>query len=195
VRRRPSLTEPSPDLGGFPARRSTPRRTLWRIHHKDNRPWWFCSDLECRFDLQAPQGTCYVAEDPLGSFVEVFTDVTVVADEDVERRRLSALHIPRTLRLADCTNEASRSFGCTGEIHTTVDYELTQRWAGAFSAAGFDGIRYYVRHDPAQRRVGIALFGDAGEAAHWPAPRTERIAEALLLDVTRRFGIHVIPRP
>jgi len=195
VRRRPSLTEPPSELRSFPARRLTPRRTLWRIHLKDNGPWWFCSDLECRFDLQAPQGTCYVAEEPLGSFVEVFTDVTLVADEDIERRRLSALHVPRTLRLADCTQAASRSFGCTGEIHTTIDYELTQRWARALAAAGFDGIRYLVRHDPAQRRVGLALFGETGEAADWPDPRTEEIDEDLLLDAARRFGIRVLPRP
>jgi hypothetical protein len=136
-----------------------------------------------------------VAEEPLGSFVEVFTDVTLVADEDIERRRLSALHVPRTLRLADCTQAASRSFGCTGEIHTTIDYELTQRWARALAAAGFDGIRYLVRHDPAQRRVGLALFGETGDAADWPDPRTEEIVEDLLLDAARRFGIRVLPRP
>ncbi|MGQ0670240.1 MAG: RES family NAD+ phosphorylase [Actinomycetota bacterium] len=195
MRRRRSLTEPPSELRWFPGRRLTPRRTLWRIHLNDRCPWWFCSDLECRFDLQAPQGTCYVAEDPLGSFVEVFTDVALVAEEDVERRRLSALHVPRTLRLADCTHEASRGFGCTGEIHTTIDYDLTQRWARAFAAASFDGIRYFVRHDPAQRRVGIALFGDAGEAGGWPEPTTEEIGEDLLMDVAGLFGIRVLPRP
>ena len=139
MRRQPSLTEPPDELTGFPTRRLTPRRTLWRIHRKENSPWWFCADLECRFDLSEPQGTCYVAEDQLGSFVEVFTDVTLVAEEEVEQRSLSALHVPRTLRLANCTDPASRSFGCTGEIHTIVDYDLTQRWGRAFASAGFDG--------------------------------------------------------
>lgn len=195
MRRRPSLIEPPSELGGFPARRLTPRRTLWRIHLKDNGPWWFCSDLECRFDLRVPAGTCYVAEEPLGSFVEVFTDVTLVAEEDVEKRRLSAIHVPTTLRLADCTDAGARRFGSTGEIHTTVDYDLTQRWAQALAASGFDGIRYLVRHDPAQQRVGLALFGNAGEATGWPEPTTEEIDEDLLLDAARRFGIQVLPRP
>jgi hypothetical protein len=172
----------------------TPRRTIWRIHLRENGPGWFCSDLECRFDLPAPKGTCYLAEDPLGSFVEVFTDVTLVAEGDVEQRRLSNLHVPKTVRLADCTDAASRKFGSTGEIHTTIDYDLTQRWARAFVAAGFDGIRYFVRHDPAQRRVGIALFGAAGEARDWPDPKTEEISDDLLLEVARRFGIRVLPR-
>ena len=173
----------------------TPRRTLWRIHLDKNGPWWFCSDLECRFDLPAPRGTCHLADHRLGAFVEVFTDVTLVAEEDVGRRVLSALRVPRTLQLADCTHEGSRGFGSTGEIHTTTDYDLTQRWARAFIAAGFDGIRYLVRHDPAQRRVGIALFGEGGEAGGWPEPTTEEISEDLLRDAARRFGIHVLPRP
>lgn len=195
MRRRPSLTEPPSELGGFPVYRLTPRRTLWRINLKGKSPWWFCSDLECRFDLHTPRGTCYVAEEPLGSFAEVFTDVTLVAEEDVKQRRLSALRVPRTLRLADCTKAASRGFGCTGEIHTTIDYDLTQLWARALAAAGFDGIRYLVRHDPAQRKVGIALFGDGGEASHWPDPATEEIDEELLEAASRRFGIRVLPRP
>lgn len=195
MRRRSSLTEPPDDLTGFPTRRVTPRRTVWRIHRRENPPWWFCADLQCRFDLSAPQGTCYVAEEPLGAFVEVFTDVTLVAEEDIERRRLSAVHVPRTLRLADCTDAASRTFGCTGEIHTTVDYDLTQRWARAFSLASFDGIRYLVRHDPAQRRAGVALFGKAGEAEDWPDPETQLIDEDLLMEAARRFGIRVLPRP
>jgi RES domain len=195
VRRRRSLTEPPDDLKGFPARRLTPRRALWRIHRRENPAWWFCADLECRFDLLPPNGTCYVAEAPLGAFVEVFTDVTLVADEDIERRRLSSLHVPRNLRLADCTDPASRGFGCTGEIHTTIDYDLTQRWARALAAAGFDGIRYLVRHDPAQRMVGIALFGEGGEAKGRPEPETGRIDERLLVQVARRFGIRVLPRP
>lgn len=173
----------------------TPRRSLWRIHLQENHPWWFCHDLKSRFDLPAPEGTCYLAEDSLGSFLEVVTNLTLVAAADVERRRVSVLHVPRTLRLADCTDEASRGFGCTGEIHTTVDYDLTQRWARAFADAGFAGIRYPVRHDPAQRRIGIALFGEAGEARDWPDSTTEEIDDDLLLDVADRFGIRVLPRP
>lgn len=195
MRRQRSLTKPPTDLQSFPTRRLTPRRILWRIHLKEHEPWWFYSDLECRFDLPAPSGTCYLAEDPLGSFVEVFTDVTLVAEADVDERKLAALHAPRSFKLADCTDERSRGFGCTGEIHTTVDYELTQEWARAFIDAGFEGVRYLVRHDPAQRRVGIALFGSAGEAEDWPKPRTEEINQGLLRDVARRFGIHVLPRP
>lgn len=94
------------------------------------------------------------------------------------------------------THSHSRGFGVTGEIHTTADYELTQAWADALHRAEFDGIRYLVRHDPAQNLVGIALFGLAGvhddalvEVATSPIP-------ASLLDEARdHFGIMVLPTP
>ncbi len=195
MRRRPSLSEPPADLAGFPTRRLTPRRTLWRIHRRGRDPWWFCSDLNCRFDLPAPMGTCYLAEDPLGSFVEVFTDVTLIAEDDVRGRRLSAVSVPKPVKLADCTDARSRAFGCTGEIHTSTDYGLTQRWAAALAGSGFHGVRYLVRHDPSQRRAGIGLFGEAGRPSAWPKPITEEIDEELVADAARSYGIHVLSRP
>ncbi len=192
---RSSLPEPPQDLRGFPSRILTPVRRLWRIHRADREPWWFCSDRECRFDLAPPAGTCYVAEDPLGSFVEVFQEVTVIAEEDVAARRLSELRVPQRMRLADCTSPRARGFGCTGEIHTTADYELTQKWASCLAEHGFDGIRHLVRHDRAQRRAGIALLGQAGAADAWPEPATGPIGEDLVARAARDFGIHVLPRP
>lgn len=194
-RARASLGEPPDELRGFPTRVLTPARRLWRIHRSDREAWWFSSDGESRFDLSPPRGTAYAADDPLGSFAEVFQDMTLVSDADVAARRLSELHVPRRVRLADCTDSRARGFGCTGEIHTTVDYELTQRWAEAFAEGGFAGIRYLVRHDPAQRQVGIALFGEAGVQRSLPTATSGLIPDELLADASRLFGIHVLPRP
>lgn len=192
---RRSLPEPPEGLSGFPTRILTPARKLYRIHRNEREPWWFCSDLECRLDLATPSGTCYLAESPLGSFVEVFQDVTLIAEQDIAARVLSALHVPRRMRLADCTSSRARRFGCTGEIHTTTDYELTQRWAVRFAREGFAGVRYLVRHDPAQRQVGIALFGKTGVARGWRHPSTAPIDDELLAGIAQLFGIHVLPRP
>lgn len=92
--------------------------------------------------------------------------------------------------LADCTDSRVRRFGLTGEIHTAIDRAVTRRWADALAQAGFDGIRYLVRHDPSQREVGIALFG-AGDEADWPVVSTEVIGADLILAAERRFGITV----
>ena len=45
------------------------------------------------------------------------------------------------------------------------------------------------------RWVGIAVFGEAGEARGWPRPRIEEMGERLVLDARRRFGIQALPRP
>lgn len=194
-RGRSDLTSPPDDLSLFPARSLTLTRRLWRIHWADKGAWWFCSNLEHRFDLPHPLGTCHLAEHPLGSFLEVFTDVRRIAQEEIDARRLSELLVPRRMRLADCTSPHARGFGCTGEIHTTVDYELTRGWATAFVEARFDGIRYFVRHDPSFRLVGIALFGRAGEPQDLPDSDTGEIPPVVISEAARRFGILVLPVP
>ncbi len=96
--------------------------------------------------------------------------------------------------LADCTSGLCRRFGLTAEIHSNPDYTRVQAWAAAFAAAGFDGIRYLLRHDPSQRLVGIALFGPAGAAEGSFRPG-EPIGTELLVEAERRFGVRVMPTP
>ncbi len=76
----------------------------------------------------------------------------------------------------------------TGEIATTIDYPFTQRWAGAFRAAGFDGIRYWASHGTGRGRA-VALFGPAGKGDDWPEPATAPVDAALQTEVTRRYGV------
>ena len=66
--------------------------------------------------------------------------------------------------------------------------------AEAFAAAGFGGIRYRVSHDPAQRELGVVLFGDAG-AQSLPVRRTEAIPASVIEAARRRFGLIVAPTP
>lgn len=189
------LTPPPEDLSGFPTRVLTPARRLWRIHWADRDAWWFCSDLDHRFDLPSPLGTCHLAESPLGSFLEVFTEVRGIARDEIDARRLSELHVPSRIRLADCTSPRARGFGCTGEIHTTIDYELTQTWAAAFARAGFGGTRHYVRHDPSFALMGISLFGPGGRPKDRPKPETGDIPSEVISEAARRHGILVLPAP
>ena len=110
-------------------------------------------------------------------------------------RRISRLGPPGgEVLLADCTEERARALGVTGEIHSTADYAQTCRWAAALAAAGFGGIRYLLRHDPAQPLAGVALFGPAGEAP-WPAPPGEPIGLDLQREVEARFGVRILPVP
>lgn len=169
---------------------------LFRIHRASLRPWWFSRSGVGRFDPIASEGMggCYFAERPEGSFLEVFKGFTgLIPREEVEARLLLRVEIPREMNLADCTAEQARAWGITAEIHSTPHYEQTQAWAHAFVRAGFDGVRYLLRHDPAQRIAGVVLFGPAGSPPMLPAGPGEPIGEEVIEEVSRRFGIQVTP--
>ena len=95
--------------------------------------------------------------------------------------RLSMWHLglPRQCSAADTTVRAARGFGVTAELASITPYDLPQQWAAAFAAAGHEGVRYRVRHDPGRqpgprpvrrrRRAAVApAAADTGPATAWP---------------------------
>jgi RES domain len=188
------LPSPPASLEGFPSLH-LPSAKLYRIHRAGRSPWWFASDAAGRFDLPADsgRGTCYLAEEPVGCFLEVFRFWTLVPEAELAARRLARLDLPPVL-LADCSSGLCRELGLTAEIHSTPDYARTQAWAAALAAAGFDGIRYLLRHDPGQRLAGIALFGPGGVAER-PFHPGEPIHFEVIAEAERRFGVRVTPTP
>jgi hypothetical protein len=190
------LGSPPTDLSNFPVADVASGASLWRIHPRQYDPIWFGSDGRSRFDLAAPEGTCYLAEDPLGAFVEVFRDTTTLASGDLALRRITQWRVLRDIRLADCSHRLARSFGVTAALHSSPDYRVTQDWARAFAAAGFDGIRYLVSHDPAQKLAGVALFGAAGEPAdngEFGSLDSANIDDTLIDRAVKELGFKVIP--
>jgi hypothetical protein len=172
--------------------------TLCRVHAAIYGPWHFCSDMKHRFDLAAPYGTCYTGEDDSGAFLEHFPDYVRnaldIPGTEADASRLSTLSVPAQKRLADCTTPKvlGPPLGLTAEIHVSDNRPLTQAWARVFHEAGFDGIRYRLSSDPSQGRIGIALFGTAGEA-DWPFNDPEPIPDDLLRRVEETWGVHVVP--
>lgn len=86
-----SLAPPPEDpaeLEGFPRMVLESVTCLYRVGRAERSPWWFGSSLEGRFDLPEPDGTCYVALDPLTALLEVI-------GPDRERGYLSAEHLAR----------------------------------------------------------------------------------------------------
>jgi len=112
---------------------------------------------------------------------------------EIQRRHLAKIELGRPLSVADCTAENARAWGITAEIHSSPDYKSTQAWASAFAQAGFDGIRYFLRHDPAQRLVGFALFGSESAPSGLPVAFSQPIEKDLLRQVEDRFGLRVKP--
>lgn len=189
--------------GGPPAR--LPIRTwkagqkLWRVHRADREMWWFSADGRGRFDPTGSDGVgaCYLAAAPLAAFVEVFRTMMELDESDVSDRRLSQVAFEdRDLRLADLPSRRALRLGITAEVGAGGDYSLSHRIASQAADAGLDGVRYRVRHDPAQRLVGVALFGTAGVGDRsWPQPVTGELDDELLDRARHAFGYRVLPRP
>jgi hypothetical protein len=191
------LGPPPGDLAEFPRWRLSTSRALYRIHRRDRGAWYFDDGPSGRFNLSERFGTCYLALQPEGAFLETLGRQGRLIDPvEVARRVLSILELPRPMLLANAGHARARSFGITAGISSIeeADRHTTRDWAEAFHASGFDGIRYRLGHDPSQRMIGIALFGPAGEADWSPGTQTPIMAD-LLSTVRRRYGLIVLATP
>lgn len=188
------------NLKGFPRRTLRGDRTLYRVHRAANDPWWFSSDGSGRFDpVGTGLGACYVAELALGAWVEVFRKRMLLAEDDVAERALLSVALGRDLRLADLTSRRALGFGVTASMGANERYDDSQAFAVEAAQASFEGIRYLVRHDPAQQLYGVALFAAAGapESADpdWPSHDDGPVPDDLVAEAGRRFGYRALPRP
>jgi hypothetical protein len=157
-------------------------------------PWWFSSDGAGRFDLAPPRGTCYLADDEMGALLEVLGPVAVVSADWAKRFSVWQLGLPDQCSAADTTVRAARGFGVTAELATVTPYDLPQRWAAAFAAAGYQGVRYRVRHDPGGSRA-LALFGAAGERKRWPRGRCQDVDDEVLERLADQTGLRIAVIP
>jgi RES domain-containing protein len=189
----------SAELQRFPKRTLRGARTIYRIHRRKKSAWWFSANGDGRFDpTGSGTGACYLAEDPLGAWLEVFRKALLLAEADVTGRELMTVALGRDLRLADLTSRRALAYGVTASLGAGEDYAASQRFAAHALAAGFDGIRYLVRHDPAQKLYGIALFGPPGAAdpadGCWPHA-SGPIPGGVIARAEREFGYRVLPTP
>jgi hypothetical protein len=186
---------PAPDeLAGFPVWHVHGGTSLFRVTSSGHGPWWFSSNGAGRFDLFPPRGTCYLADDEMGALLEVLGPVSVVITAWAKRFSIWQLALPDQCSAADTTVRAARGFGVTAELATMTPYDLPQRWAAAFAAAGHQGVRYRVRHDPAGSRA-LALFGAAGERRRWPRGRRQDVDDELLERLADETGLRVAGIP
>ena len=188
------LPAPPDDLPELPTTKLG-KKPLWRIHPADVDPWFFDLGPDGRFNL-AESGTCYLAEEPIGAFVEKFGRLLrpggVIPEPLVDAQRLSSLRPPKA-SVVDLTDATVLGLiGLTAEIHSTSDHDLTQGWALALQEAGYGGIRYKARHDPRGELVSIAVFG-SGKAPRSVA-KAASIPVDLIHEASATFAITVLPR-
>jgi hypothetical protein len=175
-------------------------REIHRIHRSSRDPWWFSADGTGRFDSTGSEtGSCYFAGERIGAWVEVFRKQLLLAEVEVRERSLYSVRTGRDLRLADITSRRALQFGITATLGASEDYTESQAFAADALAAGFDGVRYLVRHDPAQKLFGYALFGPSGSGGlalgEGGSASDEPIPDELVEEARRRFGYRVLPTP
>lgn len=193
--RKPDLAQ---SYDAFPEHRLGRGHQLHRVCRGDRRPWWFCADGQCRFDVPAPDGTCYLGEDEIAGLLEVIgPDLRdgVIASTFVEQRVVRTLRLPSVHRLADTVDRRAAGLGCTNEIATITPYDVPQAWAEAFRQSGFDGVRYRLRFDTGRAPTGIALFGKAGERRSWPRGTSRRIDAQMCRQLADECGITIADVP
>ncbi|AWK76718.1 hypothetical protein CBI38_35010 (plasmid) [Rhodococcus oxybenzonivorans] len=177
---------------------------MFRCHGAEHGPLWFANAGYGRFDLADTQGTCYTAESEQITLLETWGGMRVIPSTELTARAVSRMQVTTDRMLADLTSNTAAQFGVTAEIFTTGNYQLTQTWASALHAAGFDGIRYWARHDLAHTHACLALFDTAGarpaEGAQSPVysviatnPLIER--RNLMQELQQDTGITVLPIP
>lgn len=168
-----SLATPPDDpaaLEVFPGRSLDPHTPLYRLFRASHTSvFYFSSRSDAnggRYDLAPPNGSCYLAETPVGAWLEVFRSPGTIDHADLEARRMAEVLVPEALDLADLTHPNARSHGVTAEIHAGPDYGIPRQWAERLHQAGWRGLAGLARHDPGALERTVTLLGSAG--AHHP---------------------------
>lgn len=186
---------PDPDLlARFPQYLLKKSQRLWRVHRRRFSAWYFSSSGSGRFDLEQPYGTCYVATSDILAAVEALGPEfvgRVVPESFFRERVVTAVAAPRPARLANTCVAAAYGFGVTPELATMVPYAVPQRWAAAFHAAGFGGIRYRSRLLAGSLGYDFALFGGSGIPPRAGRAESFEPGVALYRRLRRRCGILV----
>jgi hypothetical protein len=205
----PLIEPPAPVvLGGLPPIKVA-GRVLHRVFRADRSPWWFGSAPDDpadggRFDLPAPDGTCYLATTAAGAVLEAFQDFgrgLLPMSELQARARAQVRASPAAPLAAQLTSPRARAVGVTQALWAGQDRALTQRWAVALRRAGWLALWHGTQHDPTTQSRSVTLFDSAGEhppyddAEGWTPALHRLVDDGPTRDTLANFGIHVIPDP
>ena len=182
-------------------------RQLHRIFRYGRRsPWWFATvgaqpATSGRFDLPAPDGSCYLTNSPIAAVLEAFQDFGegVLPIAELSRRRRAVITAaPRAPKAARLLSASARGFGITQALWAGADRAMTQRWARALRRAGWLAAWTGVQHDPAGRASAVTLFDEAGEHPPYDDPGWSWYALPLaddqeIIEGLARYGIRVLP--
>ena len=163
-------------------------------------PWWFSTRTDNpaprRFDLEVPDGTCYLAATTVAALVETLADPDAETPirptvEELQALRVWSGELDGPPDVAD-TTELSLP-GLTEELNSITPYELPWAWADEVRASGAEGLIYTARFG---RERALALFGPASrpmvDAAQAP-PSRGNMEVAPALDYTTDLPVALRP--
>lgn len=164
--------DPALNWANFPLSRPRTGRLLWRAARRGREPWWFCACGDCRFDLDAPRGTCYAGTDEFSGILEsIGWEWAGGQPLTLAFVRMRTLHSSSAVLTGPLANLASRKaigFRVTNELSDMTPYDTPRAYARLLDAARragkqvFAGIRFRTRFDTGSTIRGVALFGDVG---------------------------------
>ncbi|WP_168796461.1 RES family NAD+ phosphorylase [Arthrobacter echini] len=167
----PYIDKPTKPLTGFPSITVPPDLPLYRATSTDHSPWWFGSTGTQRFDLEPPDGTCYLAVD-IETAVrergrERLLNSGMMTTTQIAEMNVYELRLPTQVRVADTTDPKAVQFGANRELTTTEDYAVSCAWAQAFHVEGYRGMVYTSRFTSGTEWTSLAVFNRTGDA-RWP---------------------------
>ncbi|MEO7122950.1 MAG: RES family NAD+ phosphorylase [Lacisediminihabitans sp.] len=153
------------DLSNFPV--ISVSGVLYRAHSTAHGPWYFDSGDGGRFNLEAPEGTCYAASDIWSATRERLADFFAIAGQSLAEAKADKFHVTElTLETAiKCANLDSAfvvESNITRELSSMEDYSVSRSWATAFRNEQFEGM-FYPSRFTAGPATAVAMFGAAGE--------------------------------
>ncbi|AFM20039.1 hypothetical protein Mycch_5362 (plasmid) [Mycolicibacterium chubuense NBB4] len=178
-RQRLGLRKPAADITGFPVRRLRRQAQLYRAHHRAFGAWWFASDPGGRFNLAAPNSTCYLAADEETALRERLGPTAgVVSYGWADETRVSVLEVQRGGRVADTCHPHAPRFGMTREVATYARPQLRSDPAVGKQIScprtAWNRLRVAVHHHRQTQRLRCVQHRRRQNMARGPQPRNWR---------------------
>lgn len=153
-----------------------------------------------RFDLPAPDGTCYLARSAVGAVLEVFQEHDgLLPDVELRRRLRAEVRAPQAApHAADLSSRSSRGAGITAALWAGGDRPISQQWAVALRRAGWLALHHGIANDPSGRLRAVSLFDRSGEHSpyddrRWTHRSREIAGDTALISALATWGIEVVP--
>lgn len=117
-----------------------------------------------------------------------------LSEAEVQAQAVSVCELASAIEVVDLTDRRALAAGVTMAVTTGADYGASQDIASGMPRGAF-GVRWRVRHDPAQQLIGVVLLGTRGAQLGSPfgTTTTGPVERDLIRAAEDAFGYRVLP--